>query len=62
MPTVLGVKKKIPDKWVVVGMVWLIACLNYTDRMTIFFNLPRVPFRHNTGSDRFFFAVALFLL
>jgi MFS transporter, Spinster family, sphingosine-1-phosphate transporter len=27
-------------KWVVVGMVWLIACLNYTDRMTIFTVFP----------------------
>jgi hypothetical protein len=40
MPTVFGVKKEIPDKWVVVGMVWLIACLNYTDRMTIFSIFP----------------------
>ena len=27
-------------KWVVVGMVWMIACLNYTDRMTIFTVFP----------------------
>jgi MFS family permease len=27
-------------KWVVVGIIWLIACLNYTDRMTIFSVLP----------------------
>ena len=27
-------------KWVVVAMVWLIACLNYTDRMTIFTVFP----------------------
>ena len=27
-------------KWVVVGVMWLIACLNYTDRMTIFSVLP----------------------
>src|ERR1700759_612112 len=27
-------------KWVVVGVVWLIAGLNYTDRMTIFSVLP----------------------
>ena len=27
-------------KWVVVWMVWLIACLNYTDRMTIFTVFP----------------------
>lgn len=27
-------------KWVVVGMIWLIACLNYTDRMTIFSVFP----------------------
>jgi MFS family permease len=40
MPTVFGVKKEIPDKWVVVGLVWLIACLNYTDRMTIFSIFP----------------------
>jgi MFS transporter, Spinster family, sphingosine-1-phosphate transporter len=27
-------------KWVVVGVMWLIACLNYTDRMTIFSVFP----------------------
>jgi MFS family permease len=27
-------------KWVVVAVMWLIACLNYTDRMTIFSVLP----------------------
>jgi MFS transporter, Spinster family, sphingosine-1-phosphate transporter len=27
-------------KWVVVGVMWFIACLNYTDRMTIFSVLP----------------------
>jgi MFS family permease len=27
-------------KWLVVGMIWLIACLNYTDRMTIFTVFP----------------------
>jgi MFS family permease len=27
-------------KWVVVGVIWLIACLNYTDRMTIFSVFP----------------------
>jgi len=27
-------------KWVVVGVMWLIACLNYTDRMTIFSAFP----------------------
>ncbi len=27
-------------KWVVVAIMWLIACLNYTDRMTIFSVLP----------------------
>jgi MFS transporter, ACS family, D-galactonate transporter len=27
-------------KWVVVGVIWLIACLNYTDRMTIFSVYP----------------------
>jgi MFS family permease len=29
-------------KWVVVGFMWLIACLNYTDRMTIFSEFPVV--------------------
>lgn len=28
------------SKWVVVGVIWLIACLNYTDRMTIFSVFP----------------------
>jgi len=27
-------------KWVVVGVMWLIACFNYTDRMTIFSVFP----------------------
>jgi MFS transporter, Spinster family, sphingosine-1-phosphate transporter len=27
-------------KWIVVGVIWFIACLNYTDRMTIFSVLP----------------------
>lgn len=27
-------------KWVVVAVIWLIACLNYTDRMTIFTVFP----------------------
>lgn len=27
-------------KWVVVGIIWLVACLNYTDRMTIFSVFP----------------------
>jgi MFS family permease len=27
-------------KWVVVGAMWFIACLNYTDRMTVFSVLP----------------------
>lgn len=27
-------------KWVVVGIIWLIACLNYTDRMAIFSVFP----------------------
>jgi MFS family permease len=27
-------------KWVVVAIIWLIACLNYTDRMTIFSVFP----------------------
>jgi MFS family permease len=27
-------------KWVLVGVMWLIACLNYTDRMTIFSVFP----------------------
>ena len=27
-------------KWVVVAVIWVIACLNYTDRMTIFSMLP----------------------
>ncbi|MBS1850108.1 MAG: MFS transporter [Acidobacteria bacterium] len=27
-------------KWIVVAVIWLIACLNYTDRMTIFTVLP----------------------
>jgi MFS family permease len=28
------------DKWVAVAVIWLIACLNYTDRMAIFSVLP----------------------
>jgi MFS family permease len=27
-------------KWVVVGVMWLIACMNYTDRMTVFSVFP----------------------
>jgi MFS family permease len=34
-------------KWVVVGVMWLIACLNYTDRMTIFSVFPVL--KHEMG-------------
>jgi MFS transporter, Spinster family, sphingosine-1-phosphate transporter len=29
-------------KWIVVGLLWLVACLNYTDRMTIFSVFPLI--------------------
>ena len=29
-------------KWVVVGLLWLVACLNYADRMTIFSVFPLI--------------------
>jgi len=29
-------------KWVVVGLLWLVACLNYVDRMTIFSVFPLI--------------------
>src|ERR1700721_1215459 len=27
-------------KWVVVGLIWIVACLNYMDRMTLFAIFP----------------------
>src|ERR1700721_2049115 len=28
------------NKWVVVGLIWIVACLNYMDRMTLFAIFP----------------------
>jgi len=36
----LNASSKRYYKWVVVAAIWVIACLNYTDRMTIFSMLP----------------------